>query len=141
MRRQHGTALVEFALIVPLILILMFTIVEFGRAMQRYNGAVKAARDAVRYISMHQQGTHQAEARNLVVYGTVDGSGEPLDPDLTPSMVPDPVWQTAGSNPLINTVTVRITGYQYKPMVSSVFGAAFPAFTFGDITATMRCPL
>lgn len=141
MKTQRGTALIEFALVVPSILILMFTVIEFGRAMQRYNGAAKAARDAVRYLSMHQQGTHKTEARNLIVYGTVDGSGEPLDPDLTADMVPDPVWQTAGSNPLINTVTVRISGYQFRPMAASVFGFAFPTFTFGDITATMRCPI
>lgn len=141
MNKQRGTALIEFALIVPIMLILMFTVIEFGRAMQRYNGAVKAARDAVRYLSVHQQGTHQQQARNLIVYGTVDGGGAPLDPDLNEAMVPDPVWQTAGSNPLINTVTVRISGYQYTPMAATVFGFAFPSFTFGDITATMRCPL
>ncbi|HWJ93223.1 MAG TPA: pilus assembly protein, partial [Telluria sp.] len=107
----------------------------------RYNGAAKAARDAVRYLSMQQQGTHKTEARNLIVYGRPDGSGTPLDPDLTAAMVPDPVWQTAGSNPLINTVTVRISGYQFRPMAASVFGFAFPTFTFGDITATMRCPI
>ncbi|HWJ94093.1 MAG TPA: TadE family protein, partial [Telluria sp.] len=55
MDKQRGTALIEFALVMPFILILMFTVIEFGRAMQRYNGAAKAARDAVRYLSMQQQ--------------------------------------------------------------------------------------
>lgn len=141
MARERGTALVEFALTLPFILILMFTIVDLGRAVQRYNGLVKAARDAVRYLSVHQQGTHANEARNLVMYGTLDGSGTLLDPDLTVDMVKAPTWRTEGANPLINTVTVRISGYQFTPIASSVFGVAFPTFTFGDITATMRCPL
>jgi Flp pilus assembly protein TadG len=141
MKRQQGTAIVEFALIFPMIVMLMFTVTEFGRAMQRYNAAVKSVRDAARYMSMQQQGTHQAQARNLIMYGTVDGSGKVLDADLASSMVPDPVWQLAGSDPLINTVTVRISGYQFKPAVAEVFGLALPAITFGDITATMRCPL
>jgi Flp pilus assembly protein TadG len=139
-QRQHGTAVVEFALILPMVLMLMFTVTEFGRAMQRYDAAVKAVRDAARYMSMQQANTHQQQARNLIIYGTVDGSGKALDPNLTASMVPDPVWQVTGSDPLINTVTVRISGYQFKPMVATVFGLALPAFNFGDITATMRCP-
>lgn len=141
MKREHGTAIIEFALIFPVIVMLMFTVTEFGRALQRYNAAVKSVRDAARYMSVQQAGTHQAQSRNLIMYGTVDGSGSALDPALTTAMVPDPVWQLAGSDPLINTVTVRITGYQFKPAVAEVFGLALPTITFGDITATMRCPL
>jgi Flp pilus assembly protein TadG len=141
MKRQQGTALIEFALVFPIIVMLMFTVTEFGRAMQRYDAAVKAVRDAARYMSVQQANTHQAQSRNLVMYGTVDGSGKALDPDLTSAMVPDPTWQLSGSDPLINTVTVRITGYRFKPMVAEVFGLAMPAITFSDITATMRCPL
>lgn len=140
MNRQQGTAVVEFALIVPIIVMLMFTVTEFGRAMQRYHTAVKSVRDAARYMSVQQAGTHLTESRNLIMYGTVDGSGNLIDKDLTAAMVPDPVWQVAGSDPLINTVTVRISGYVFKPRVAEVFGLALPAITFGDITATMRCP-
>jgi hypothetical protein len=141
MKRQQGSAIVEFALIVPIIVMLMFTVTEFGRALQRYNSAVKSVRDAARYMSVQQAGTHQAQSRNLIMTGTADGSGKALDRDLKSAMVPDPVWQVSGSGPLINTVTVRISGYQFKPTVANVFGLALPAFTFGDITATMRCPL
>jgi Flp pilus assembly protein TadG len=141
MKRQQGTAIVEFALIFPMILMLMFTVTEFGRALQRYNTAAKAVRDAARYMSVQQAGTHQAQSRNLIMYGSVDGSGKALDAALTAAMVPDPTWQLAGSDPLINTVTVRISGYKFKPMVAEVFGLALPTISFGDITSTMRCPL
>jgi Flp pilus assembly protein TadG len=141
MNRQRGTAIIEFALVLPIILVLMFTVTEFGRAIQRYNSTAKVVRDAVRYMSMQRQGTNQAQARNLIVYGNAAGSGSPLDAALTPAMVPDPVWQTTGTDPLINTVTVRVTGYKFTPMVASVFGLALPNITFSDITATMRCPL
>ena len=47
-------------------------------------------------------------------------------------------WQTAGTNPVINTVTVRISGYTFNSMFTSVFGLPFGALTFSDITATMR---
>jgi Flp pilus assembly protein TadG len=141
MRAQRGTALVEFALMMPCMLMLAFTIVECGRAIQHYNGAAKAVRDAARYLSLQRQNTHQLEARNLVVYGNIGGTGSPLDPSLTLSQVPAPTWTVAGSDPLINTVTIKVSGYKFTPITGSVFGMALPTMTFSDISATMRCPL
>lgn len=141
MRAQRGTALVEFALVVPFMLILTFTVVECGRAIQCYNGATKAVRDAARYLSMQRQNTHQTEARNLVVYGNTAGTGNPLDPRLTLSAVPTPTWATTGADPLINTVTIKVSGYKFKPMAATVFGVTMPSITFSDISATMRCQL
>lgn len=139
--RQHGSALVEFALLLPFLLVLSFMTVELGRAVQRYNSTAKVVRDAVRYLSMQTPGTHTTEARNLIVYGNVAGTGALLDPALTTANVPTPTWQTAGSSPLINTVTVRVTGYTFTPMVANVFGTAFATITYNDISATMRSPL
>jgi Flp pilus assembly protein TadG len=140
MRTQRGTALLEFALVLPFILMLIFTVANFGRAMQRYNGAAKAVRDSVRYLSVQQQGTHADEARNLVIYGNIAGTGTALDPSVTLSQVNGPTWALAGSDPLINTVTIKVTGYTFKPFGVSLFGLALPTITFGDISATMRCP-
>jgi hypothetical protein len=86
-------------------------------------------------------GTHIAEARNLIVYGNVAGTGPMLDTALGAANVPAPTWQTTGSNPLINTVTIRVTGYQFRPLVTNMFGARFATMTFNDISATMRCPI
>jgi Flp pilus assembly protein TadG len=139
--RQTGVALVEFAFVLPLLLVLSLTATELGRAVYRYNTTAKAVRDAVRYLSVQTPGTHATEARNLIVYGNLTGTGPLLDPSLTAANVAAPTWQTAGSDPLINTVTVRVTGYQFRPLFGSVFGTAFSSFTFSDITATMRSPL
>jgi Flp pilus assembly protein TadG len=139
--RQHGVALVEFALVLPLLLALSLAASELGRAVYRYNTTAKAVRDAVRYLAVQTPGTHKAEARNLVVYGNTAGTGPLLDDGLTAANVPDPTWQAAGSNPLINTVTVRVTGYQFRPMIANMFGTAFATITFSDISATMRSPI
>jgi Flp pilus assembly protein TadG len=139
--RQTGVALIEFAFVLPLLLVLSLTATELGRAVYRYNTSAKAVRDAVRYLSVQTPGTHLAEARNLVVYGNPAGTGPLLDSALTTANVATPTWQTAGSNPLINTVTVRVTGYQFRPMIGNMFGARFAVFTFSDISATMRSPL
>jgi Flp pilus assembly protein TadG len=140
-KRQHGVALVEFALILPFLLLLTFIATEFGRAMYQYDALTKSARDAARYLTTQMPGTHIAEAKNLAVYGNLAGSGSALVPGLSTGNVPDPTWQTAGSSPVINTVQVTISGYTFQPMFSGAFGATFfggGSITFSPITATMR---
>lgn len=139
--RQQGVALVEFAFVLPLLLLLSLMATELGRAVYRYNTTAKAVRDAVRYLSVQTPGTHTLEARNLIVYGNLAGTGPLLDTALTEANVPAPTWQTAGSDPLINTVTVRVSGYQFRPLIPVMFGARFATITFSDISATMRSPL
>lgn len=143
--RQKGTAIVEFALILPLLLLLTFVTTEFGRAMFQYNTITKSVRDAARYLSLQTPGTHITEAKNLVVYGNVAGTGTPLALGLTAANVLTPTWQTAGSNPLINTVQVTVSGYKFIPLYCSVFGVAFADATgkipYSNISATMRSPI
>lgn len=145
--RERGAALIELALIMPLLLLLTFITTEFGRAMYEYNSVVKATRDAVRYLSVQTPGTHITEARNLMVYGNTAGTGTPLAPGLSLSNVPAGsccTWQTVGANPLINTVTVRISSYTFHSLFPSVMGIVFADangdIVFSDITATMRAP-
>jgi len=144
---QRGAALIELALIMPLLLLLTFITTEFGRAMYEYNTVVKATRDAVRYLSVQTPGTHITEARNLMVYGNTAGTGTPLARGLSLTNVPAGsccTWQTVGANPLINTVTVRITSYTFHSLFPSVMGVVFADangdIVFSDITATMRAP-
>lgn len=146
-KRQKGVALVEFALILPFLLLLSITTVELGRAIWEYNTLTKSVRDAARYLSIQTPGTKIEEARTLMVYGDVrDRTKPPLAIGLSLDNVPVPTpddpgccrWQTAGSAPVINTVTVRITGYTFRPMFASVFGVGFPTVTYPPISATMR---
>lgn len=139
-KRQKGVAIVEFALVLPFLLLLTFITTEFGRAIWQYNTLTKSVRDSARYLSI--QTPHDpvaiAKARNLTVYGNLSGTGTPLAIGLSTANVPAPTWQTAGSNPVINTVTIRISGYTFNSMFASVFGLPFGAIPFSDITATMR---
>lgn len=140
-RHQRGVALVEFALILPTLLILMFIVTELGRAVMQYNAVAKSVRDAARYLSIQLPGTKMAEARNLVVYGNTAGTGAPLVPGLSAGLVPDPTWQSAGAAPVITTVTVQVTGFTFVPMVGSAFGLSLGPYTYGTIRATMRSHL
>jgi len=136
--KQQGVALVEFALVLPFLLVLSIVTFEFGRAVWQYNTLTKSVRDAARYLSLQTPGTKIAQARNLMVYGNLGGSGAPLVMGLGTSNVPDPTWQTAGTAPVINTVTVRISGYTFTPMFATAFGLPIGTVRYSDITATMR---
>jgi Flp pilus assembly protein TadG len=138
---QRGTAIVEFALLIPMLLLLTFIVIELGRALMEYNTVAKSVRDAARYLSIQLPGTKFTEARNLVVYGNTAGTGSRLLTGLNTSLVPDPTWQPAGVDPVITTVTVQVSGYTFTPQMSSVFGIPLGPFTFGPIQASMRSHL
>lgn len=145
--RQSGAAIVEFALTLPLLLLLTMITTEFGRAIYQYNTIVKSVRGAARYLSAQTPSSALTAdpaaitaATNLVVYGNTAGTGTPLVLGLTTGNVETPTWQTTGSLPLINTVTITVTDYTFHPLVTSVFGTTFGDIAFSDISATMRCP-
>ncbi len=139
--RQGGVAAVELALILPFLMILTFLVTEFGRALYQYHAITRNVRDGARYLSVQQPNTRITEAANLIVYGNTDGSGDPLVAGLATTHVQAPDWSTAGTDPVINTVTVRVSGFEFDAMFAGFFGVAFAPITFSDITATMRSHL
>jgi len=50
-RRRDGIASVEFAIVLPLMVLMLFGAIEFGRLLVDYQVANKSVRDAVRYLS------------------------------------------------------------------------------------------
>lgn len=142
----------EFALILPLLLLLTMITTEFGRAIYQYNTIVKSLRNATRYLSLQTPNTKITEAQNLVVFGNIAGTGPALVPGLTVAQVSTipPTWLTTGSAPLINTVTITVTCYKFRPRLTSVFGVTFSSditcdgisgIRYANISATMRSPL
>ena len=55
--RGRGQALVEFALVLPLVMLLIFGAVDFGRAIYAYNSMAEAARQASRTSIVNQDPT------------------------------------------------------------------------------------
>jgi Flp pilus assembly protein TadG len=147
--RQTGVALIEFALVLPFLLLLAFITTEYGRALYQYNTLAKSVRDAVRFLSIQSPETMTTQAQNLVVYGSVTNTGTPLVFGLSLAQVKTPTWQLSGAGPVIRTVTVTIAGcatsappcYKFVPLFSGAFGVNFGDVNFADISATMRAPL
>ena len=89
--RQSGLAVVEFAIVLPFVVLMALAVTELGRGLYQYNTLTKAVRDGVRYLSdvaIDTVGTvditpHVTDVQNLVVYGDVDGGSTPLLPGLT----------------------------------------------------------
>lgn len=157
--RQRGVAAVEFAVLLLPLLLIVFGITEFGRALYQYNIIVKTTRDAARYLSQQQAGnaTAAAAATCLVRYGNygycVNGSGStptPLLPNIMAANVTVCDWTSTTpactanayhvSSPVMNLVSVSVSGYvfnSYIPFVTSNMST----ITFGNIGATMRANL
>jgi len=52
-QRSRGQALVEFALALPIFLLLMMAVFDLGRAIYMYNGVAEAARELARVTSVY----------------------------------------------------------------------------------------
>jgi Flp pilus assembly protein TadG len=151
MRRQGGLAAVEFAFLIIPMLLMVFGITEFGRAMYQYNTLVKCTRDAARYLTTQAPGSSVSTAQCLAVYGnkTCGAAGTELVPGLTTANVtvcdasscPATHSSVATGAGVVDIVTVTIQGYQFQSLVSfSIEGLSvgLPSFTFGPVSTTMR---
>ena len=60
---EKGAELVEFALVLPLLLLVMFGIVDFGLLFQRYEAVTNAAREGARIAVLPGYGQADVQAR------------------------------------------------------------------------------
>ena len=89
-RRNEGTAAVEFALILPLMALLLFGTIDIGRLLVDFHLVSKSVRDATRYLTrvnglilwsdsdactINGGSVAVTEAKNLAMRGTIDTSG------------------------------------------------------------------
>jgi hypothetical protein len=96
-RSDRGVALVEFAFVLPLLMILFATIIEGGRMMWSYQTAIAGVRDAARYLgrivptnvcpsSLPGTGAYDARLATIVRDSITGSSVLPADVQLDPSV-------------------------------------------------------
>jgi hypothetical protein len=116
-RREEGTQLVELALVLPILLMLLGATAEFGRFFYTYSTLTSACRAGARHASKWERNASWTfpETSTMVVYGDFsDTSKGPILPGLSTSNV---VVQANGpSVNSIDSVTVKIVNYPYKPL-------------------------
>lgn len=112
LRNQKGQALVEFAVVLPVLLLLVMGIAQFGMLLSSYLTLENAAREAARAGII---GSTDTEIEEVITTSSPNLEKEKLTIDITPS---------EGSRTSGESLTVNLT-YKYDltvPVISSLFG-------------------
>lgn len=148
-RDRAGNSAVEFALVLPLLSLLLFGFFEAGRMFWTYNIVSASVRDAGRYAARQSMncggfanGAETANTQRLARTGTVDVGGAPLvqnwtnDASITVAItcIANPTGGTTYSghyDGLTQIPRVQVTAT--APFVST-FATLFPGLNLGTIT-------
>jgi len=131
---ERGTQMIEFALLLPFLVLLFASATEMGRMFYTYTTLQKSTEVGARYLSSavlingsYMSGDATAAA-NLVLCGKVDCTNQtPIASNLIANNVATPLPVT---NNGIRYVTVTVT-YQYVPLV----------FDLGSLTGVSQLSL
>ena len=112
-RDDRGLQLVELAIALPVLILLFAAVAEFGRYFQAYTTLAKGSRVGARYLATaRSSGCDDLDAKNLVVYGNVAGTGSPIVNGLTTTNVGIVRSNVLGGS----TVTIEITNFKHTPI-------------------------
>ncbi|MGY1641765.1 TadE/TadG family type IV pilus assembly protein [Geodermatophilus sp. SYSU D00703] len=125
LQRERGASVVEFALILPLLMILVLGIIEFGHAFHVQGTLSAAAREGARVMALQ---SNPAAAR-----AAVRDAAPTLDPAITDAQIA--VSPAACPATATTPANVRVTISYPMPFLTGFFGADV------DLTGTgvMRC--
>ena len=133
-RDSRGSAAVEFALVLPVVLLLVLGIVDFGRMLNAQITVSAAAREGARWAALRLDTT-----TGVTVASRVTTASPGLAPAPTTAVLSScPATPAAGQNA---SVTVSATYTLLTPLrtISGLFGGGLP----GSVTLTgrgvMRC--
>lgn len=147
-KRSRGAVAVEFAIIVPLLVLLVFGITELGRALYQLNTLTKATTSGARFLARTDQAlvldkanhtcsdgsawtaNNLLRAENLVLYGNEDGNGDMLLPAMSVSF--DYRHETLTGENSVETEGCVIIA-ESEAVFTSVFGDEGPIIPFTDI--------
>lgn len=123
-RDERGTAVIEFAIIVPVLMVLVLAIIDFGRMMAVSGSLAAAVRDGARYAATSANPSDPTQQSNVKarVIGSFQAFGGTA---LTTSNI------TVSQDITNGVVTVAVSGYTYTPLtpVMRMIGAGTLTFT------------
>lgn len=110
-RDDRGAAAVEFALVLPILVVLVFGIVDFGRALFAYNYLTSAVREGGRFAAVQESASAEAavQARMVDYLGQLNSLALPAVPAAKITSVPDNLVTP-------RYITVSITDYELAPI-------------------------
>lgn len=107
--RERGAMAVEFAIILPLVLLLLYGILEMGRIMMVQNMATSSAREGARTAILPGATNDAVTTR---VTSVLSGAGLAYDSLATD---PEDVSTVDGDNPITVTVAIDYDDYSLIP--------------------------
>ena len=126
---ERGAALVEFALVVPLLMAMMCVIIDFGLALFTLNNITSAVREGARWGAVRRDVTIvavQDSIKTRVVSYMSTFAGRAVVPDsISVTQVTDPAGGTT------RNVRVELRNYVYAPVtpLAPLFGMGTLRFT------------
>ena len=111
-RDEDGGAIVEFVVVLPVLLFLMFGIVDFSRAFAQRNNLVSAVREGGRFAATLEfpcAAETNIEDR-VISYFTSVGDSVPSRSDIA-------VTFTGTCPDAVTNINVAITNYPFKPLL------------------------
>lgn len=130
LKKERGTQILELAIALPVMLMMLGAVGEFGRFFYTYSALTNAVRAGARHACKWEinSGWTIPETTKMVVYGDFSNtSNGPILPGLTTSNV---VVQANGpSVNRIDSVTVKIVNYQYTPLFDLGAITGIPSLT------------
>lgn len=131
-RRQGGMAMVEMVIILPVLMMMLFAIAEFGLAFTKWqtltNAAREGARDAVMFRTGCDAGTVVSEVQATVINYAAAGGVTVTPGDITVS----------GACGAVNTDTSVSVGHDYTFRVLPGFASSINPTVNLSASATMR---
>lgn len=118
-RETHAGPIVEFAIIVPVLLILLLGVIDFARAFFTQNSLVAAVREGARYAAVQESpcvAATQTAIRNRVAAfaPTMGGAAVTNNAAMIPITIALKAGSTCGANPGdVTLITVEIVNYPY----------------------------
>src|SRR6185295_3771716 len=120
--RVRGSAMVEFALSVSLLVPVLVGVFQFGYAFYTYNRLIVAIRSGARYAALRTYDSststptdaYLSAVRNAVVYGNPNGGTDPVVPGLSTGQVAVTITMDKS---LPDMATVYLTSFTANTMV------------------------
>lgn len=149
-RRTRGQALAEFALVLPIFLLIVLALFDLGRAVFVYNGLTNAAREAARLAVVNQDEVLVAQRASTMAIG-IGISTAPADLVNFYRPLPDADDVTANpeclpgdtTNPLVaGCVAVVVAQAPWQP-ITPVIGNIIGPITFearSELPVEFQCP-
>jgi Flp pilus assembly protein TadG len=132
-RALHGQAMVEFALLLPILLLLLVVAIDFGRLFATFVAVNNAAREGAAFAGLHPTQVTSADNADPenVTYRARQEVENPSDTRFTAVTVAAPTCNPAPCPTVLGTgggKTIRVsvsTNFTFfTPMVTAIFGSS-----------------